>query len=67
MFGGALALVQISHWRLAVAKVLADRGETDVAHTLLGRDVPYAVAIVAATFVTMPVPSLLGATPALAG
>jgi prepilin peptidase CpaA len=67
LFGGAIALVQISHWRLAVAQVLADRGETGVAHTLLGRDVPYAVAIVAATFVTMPVPSLLGAAPALAG
>ncbi|MEQ9361417.1 MAG: hypothetical protein RLO05_06905, partial [Rhodospirillales bacterium] len=67
LFGGAIALVQISHWRLAVAQVLTDRGETGFAHTLLGRDVPYAVAIVAATFVTMPVPPMLGAARALAG
>jgi prepilin peptidase CpaA len=67
LVGGAVALVQISHWRLAAAQFLADRGETGFAHTLLGRDVPYAVAIVAATFITMPVPPLLGAGVPLAG
>jgi len=67
LVGGAVALLQISHWRLGVAQFLTDRGEPDCAQTLLGRHVPYAVAIVAATFVTMPVAPALGVARTLAG
>jgi prepilin peptidase CpaA len=62
--GGLVALIQTSNWRLGVAQFLADRGETGFARTLIGRDVPYAVAIVTATVVVMPVP---GAARLLAG
>ena len=65
--GGLFALVQSSQWRLGVAQFLMDRGETGVAKTLIGRDVPYAVAIVTATVIAMPVPPLLTGAPGLAG
>ena len=55
--GGIVGLVQSSQWRLGVAQFLADRGETGFARTLIGRDIPYAVAIVAATVAVMPVPA----------
>lgn len=67
LVGGAMALFQLSHWRLVAAQFLAGRGEIGIAHTLICRDVPYAVAIVTATFITMPVPPLLGAAAPLAG
>ncbi|PIW27049.1 MAG: pilus assembly protein CpaA [Rhodospirillales bacterium CG15_BIG_FIL_POST_REV_8_21_14_020_66_15] len=65
--GGAVALIQSSQWRLGVAQFLADRGETGFARTLIGRDVPYAVAIAAAAVAVMPVPPILGAAGTIAG
>lgn len=65
--GGLVALVQSSQWRLGVAQFLADRGESGFARTLISRDVPYAVAIVAATVTVMPVPPAIWAAGVLAG
>ena len=56
--GGVVALLQTTQWRLGLAQFLTDRGETGMAQTLIGRDIPYAIAIVPATIAVMPVPGI---------
>lgn len=43
--GGAIALVQLSNWRLGLALFLEGMGQTGFTRVLTGRDVPYGVAI----------------------
>lgn len=57
--GGVIGLVQSSQWRFGLAQFAADHGEDGFARTLIGRDVPYAVAIVVATLAVMPAPAVL--------
>ena len=56
--GGVVAILQTTQWRLGLAQFLTDRGETGMARTLIGRDIPYAIAIVPATIAVMPVPGI---------
>ncbi len=57
--GGVIGLAQSSQWRFGLAQFAADHGEDGFARTLIGRDVPYAVAIVIATLVVMPAPAAM--------
>lgn len=43
--GGAIALVQLSNWRLGLALMLENLGQTTFTRVLTGRDVPYGLAI----------------------
>jgi prepilin peptidase CpaA len=58
--GGLMAMVMMSPYRFAVALALARIGRNDIGAVLMGRVIPYAVAIAAGGWLTIGPPLLRG-------
>ena len=58
--GGLMALVMVSPYRFAVASALSRIGRDDIGTVLMGRVIPYAVAIAAGGWLTIGPPLLRG-------
>ncbi|MCU0895333.1 MAG: prepilin peptidase [Rhodospirillales bacterium] len=58
--GGLMAMVMVSPYRFAVALALARIGREDIGTVLMGRVIPYAVAIAAGGWLTIGPPLLRG-------
>jgi prepilin peptidase CpaA len=56
--GGLVAMVMVSPYRFAVALALARIGREDIGTVLMGRVIPYAVAIAAGGWLTIGPPLL---------
>jgi prepilin peptidase CpaA len=53
IIGGAFAILMMTRWRFALAHICEFVGEAGIRDVFLGRDIPYAVAIAAAAYLTV--------------